>query len=389
MMATKCCRAQGSAAGLVILLVILAGIVAYALMVPEEELRKLGVPPGAEKTLLDVAPGRVAAVKETFRYFEHNLPIITIDNRPQPSTALLRVRQEIKRGLGIEQQAVLSFDIPDETLAKVQLEFVVESRLGNGNLDVHLNNQEIWFGPFNTGQKAQIELPLSTLLEGKNNLEISVSSPGWKFWQRNSYTLLNINLVTNRYESKIANITQSTIIGSSELSDIRDATFTAYVKQISESPSAVKISVNGNELFNALPPTSLVLDISPDFLKSGSNLINWYADRDGAYQVTFGRITIRSTRVPTKAVKYSFTVSEADWAALQNQIYVHCKLNMSRSSGGDLLTVKLNAYVIENAFSDGELTADVCKYLKQGVNSIVLTADKDIYLEQLKIVLES
>ena len=192
-MATKFCRGQGSAAGLVILLVILAGIVAYALMVPEEELRKLGVPPGAEKTLLDVAPGRVAAVKETFRYFEHDLPIITIDNRPKPSTALLRVRQEIKRGLGVEQPAALSFDIPDENLAGVQLEFTVESKLGDGNIDVHLNNQPIWFSPFNTGQKAQIELPLSTLLEGKNNLEISVSSPGWKFWQRNSYTLLNIN----------------------------------------------------------------------------------------------------------------------------------------------------------------------------------------------------
>jgi len=384
-------QASGSVAALVILLTVLGLLLFYIFTVPEAERELLNIT-GPQHVVLDAKPGTVGEGEIEYKeMYEHGLPTISVDNSPYPETRLLRSQVLVEKGVFSEDALSLSFEITDKSiLAWAKIEAFVVEKYGTGDIVLILNGEKVYSAPADANTKASMQLPPDLIVVGKNNLTITASSPGWTFWRANAYKLSNVNLVLGEYDSPTARVTQLVSISENEITGIGRARLVAFVKQLGE-PANMKIYVNGEEIFNALPPSSLSLDIPVSLLKVGSNKIDWEVARDGIYQIQFGELVISTTELPAEAKEYDFTIS----SSLYNKISagkVDCEVLLRRDatrSAGDDIIIRLNTQIIRRTFTNNEiLVEDVCDDLKQGANSISLSAEEDIYIERLRITLK-
>ena len=385
-------ESSGSIAGLVILLTVLGMVIFYVIAVPESQREYLNIT-GPQNVVLDINPGLVGAGEvDVEKEAEYKLATVIADNSPQPFEKLIRDQVLIKKGAFSEESLSASFEIADKSLLGwVFIEADVDGKTGSGDIVLILNDQKVYSAPANLNSKASMQLPLDVLVEGVNNLSVKVSSPGWSFWSTNSYQLSDINVVFGQYDSPTAKVSQLVSLAEKDVTGIGRAQLAAYVSQLSEQPANMKVYVNGETIFDGVPPSSFNIDIPANLLDVGSNTVEWEVDRDGIYKITFGEIIISTTRLPAEAKKFDFSISSSLWDKIQAgkvDCEIYLKQDASKSSGNDI-TVRLNTNIIKSTFtSEKILLEDVCVDLDEGVNSISLSASKDVYVEQLRITLK-
>jgi len=385
-------ESSGNIAGLIIFLPVLAMVVFYVISIPESQRELLNIT-GPQHVVLDITPGLVGEGDvDIEKTAEYNLAQVVADNSPQPFEKLIRDQVLIKRGTFSEDSLSASFEVTDKSrLGWVFVEGVVIGKTGTGDIVLSLNDKKVYSAPTNLNAKASMQVPLVLVVEGINNLSIKVSSPGWSFWSTNSYQLSNVNVVLGQYDSPKAKVSQLVSLTETDITGIGRVQLTAFVKQLSERPTNIKLFVNGETIFEGVPPSSFDIDIPANLLNIGSNTIEWEVDRDGIYQISFSKLIVSATRLPADAKKYDFSISSSLWGKIQAgkvDCEILLKQDVSKSAINDL-TIRLNTKVIKSTFTNEQiLVEDVCDDLDEGINSISLSASEDVYVDGLKITLK-
>ncbi len=410
-------KAQGSGAiaPMIILLVLLAAIIFYVITVPPGEREHLLgnlTTPTYERTVLDVSPGLISGatatgVERTYK----TLSTVDVDYTPQPATRALSSQLIVTHGLFKQDIGNFSFDVSNrDILGSAKVYLLITDKIGTGLLQVAVNGKVVFAGGVEVGQEATISLPIDAIVQGSNNLKLYVSSPGIKFWTTNSYTLSTINLALANYDASKATQTQTFTLTAGELAGIQSAMLTASIKQISESSGELKVTLNGNEIYKATPAQVTSLSVAiPTSLLSGTNTLQWSVAKDGAYSIVLGQVALATSTFESGGVaNYGFTLTSNENAKLQLHT-LSCELKMIRtpiatsSSGEELppppptggavaipaIDVTINGVAIPYLFSGDTVTDSICKYLRSGSNMISLSAENDIFVQQLTIKVTS
>jgi len=377
-------QSSGSVAGIVILLTLLGLILFYVIGVPESERVALNITQEKQQTLLDVQPGLVGKESgevETFTYF---LPTVTVDNTPQAHTFLLKSQVNLQSNLLFRDKETVSFtldDLSDLSYAKIGL--MISEKQGSGNLILYLNGEEFYSSEIEAEHPLLARIPFELLVSGKNNLTISVSRPGWRFWEKNSYLLTNVNLILGKYDSPTAKVTQLVILRKEDIQDIQQALMSAYVKQTGDRVN-LNLSINDEPLFSGIPVSDFELDIPTSLLTIGNNHFTWEVARDGRYEILFGKLVI-SKEEPGAAKQYSFTLSNKTDLIVPG---AKCSIFLEGNNTGDAVTIELNGKTLQGTFGDDNtlLIENICENLQEGKNTVILSAPEETYVKQLKIV---
>jgi len=382
-MATK---GQGAIAPLMIILVLLASVIFYVITIPPAAREQLlGNLTGTERTALDVSPGLISGVPESsLKLVSKPLSAMTVDNTPQPETRALSTQISLVRRFGRDELGNFTFGVSSkDTLGIADVNLLVTDRKGDGSLIVSVNNQVVFSGPVEVGQQVRVALPIDAIAQGSNSLQLAVSSPGWKFWQTNSYTFTNVNLVLGSYTGAKALQSQTFTLTAAELSNAKAARLIALAKQTSDKSAELTVMLNGVQLYKATPSQSAALAVDiPTNLLSSTNTLQWSVAKDGAYLVEFGQVILTTSSIEGQVKSYSFTITSDESFSLKT-----CELSLTRATSTETqsVTVRVNGVLNSYTFSDDTVTDDICKSLRSGSNTISLSAENDILIDSLTL----
>ena len=248
---------EGNYGGVILLIIMSGAILTYLLLVTPAEREKFGiVPEKYARTLLDVAPGTISVSESQARAKDFNFGTINLDYSINQISEELRNTIAL-RSAGFSEDTISLPVTLDQTAESILLQAVVSDKLGDGKLLVFLNGIEVFNEAVNKNQILKITLP-KNLWQASNTLKFSVSSPGAAFWNTNSYSLVNVNLITNKYAQAKAITTQSFTLTGELATGLQKATLTAYVTA-TVPKSNYEITVNGKAVYSGIGIGSISL----------------------------------------------------------------------------------------------------------------------------------
>ncbi len=364
----------------VILLLIMSGIIYYVIISTPAERARIGVEDVKfEKVDLDVKPGLItagppAAVSEV----EHTLEALVVDGMPAPHSTKLRDLAALKSSAFVDQETKISFAIAKEPTVSAKVTATIQGRQGSGKLTFTLNSKEIFSEVADVGKTVEVNLPLDVIAEGQNNLIISVSSP----LRATEYTLSNLNLEALQYDDTKRFAGSSFRLSDAELASLQKATLEAFVKSVAQTAGELKISANGREIYSGRPEEAFELALPQQYLKAGTNNLEFSTARDAYYKINFGKVKTAFSTSSGGQKSYDFEVSQflADGARMKTYA---CTLTLTRSGGGsDTIRVGINGATLQGDFTDNTLVVGICKYIQAGTNTLSLSADGDVVIDR-------
>ena len=393
-------KAQGVLSGgsigvAIVLIVFLVFILIYLVAIPEQYREELNItsPVQYSSVVLNEYPGKLylgnGDVKtETYNY---DISTVSLDNTPQKESILLSPQGFIKKSTTSTRILTYDFDVNDiNELDRVYLNFNVIDKKGSGDIIVKLNGLTIYSGKSNVNENVEVTLPLYQL-KNNNVIKITTSSTGWKFWSTNSYLLSDIYLMENKYSSDHSQAKRIVTIDSKALYDAKDIKLVGYAKKLSSKDEEVTISVNGNVVYSEVPDTlGLDINIPETYLKAGINNIDFSVGRDGKYNLMYLNLQIKTTQVSEENVaKYNFNINSVQWKKVKNTNYI-CELYIKKSNGDNSVNINLNNNILKYSFDDNnEVIKDVCNYLEFGENTITLTPEDVLNLDEVKLTIKN
>ncbi|MBI2040723.1 MAG: hypothetical protein HYT16_01350 [DPANN group archaeon] len=257
---------------------------------------------------------------------------------------------------------------------------VIKGRQGNGRLTFTLNGKEIFSEVVEVGRTAEVNLPLDVLAEGQNSLVISVSSP----FLATEYKLSDLNLEALQYDDIKLFAGASFRLSDTEFSGLQRATLEAFAKPLAQPAGEIKILANSNEIYSGRPAEAFELALPIQQLKPGTNNFVFSTSRGSAYKIDFGKVITAFSASAGGGKTYEFEVSQflADGARVKTY---SCTLALTKASGGDAIRVGINGATIVSEFTDSLATADICKHVQAGTNTLSLSADNDVVLDRAAV----
>ncbi|HIH14455.1 MAG TPA: hypothetical protein HA224_04325 [Nanoarchaeota archaeon] len=374
---------EGNYGGMILLIIMSGAILTYLLLVTPAEREKFGiVPEKYARTLLDVAPGTISVSESQARAKDFNFGTINLDYSINQISEELRNTIAL-RSAGFSEDTISLPVTLDQTAESILLQAVVSDKLGDGKLLVFLNGIEVFNEAVNKNQILKITLP-KNLWQASNTLKFSVSSPGAAFWNTNSYSLVNVNLITNKYAQAKAITTQSFTLTGELATGLQKATLTAYVTA-TVPKSNYEITVNGKAVYSGIGIGSISLEIPNNYLVSGENKIAFSVAKDSGYRLAFTKITATYYLAGLKAKKYTFFVNDYNWNQIRDS-GIYCTVKAVKSSGGDSVNVRVNGKSLKLGFIEGSADAQACQYFIKGDNELVLGSNEPVELSSLKVM---
>ncbi len=369
----------------VILLTILAALFFYIFSVPTEVREEL-LPSTVtyENTWLTSSPGGVPIQKAEIDFKLVTFPTTTVDNTLKAEPTLLSNQFSVSSGVYSAVPQAFSFNIDDTAAVyDVRVPLTVAGKSGSGRLEASLNGQKIYSASNVIGEQAVIIIPTHLLQTGANSLTFSASSPGFKFWQSNSYVLSSATIEISRYSSNQASVARPFSLSSDEAANIESSELTMFVRRLSTVSTNLEVGLNGATLFSGIPPSTFSVDVPTNLLKSGQNDITFSVDEEGKYEMNFIVIRIQTETIKG-GLDYFFTISSSDWRRVQGGAYT-CEMLIRKTTGANSVVVQLNSHTGEYHFSAGEVKVDVCEQLREGSNKISITSDEALDLADISV----
>jgi len=380
-----------SSAGIAIMFAIFGSILLYLFLVPPE-IREQILPPvetNYEETIFDVRPGLLSYVDEVWKAKSLRLNDIELDNTLSEQKHIVSNNFEISSTAFNQYDSSFRFFINKSNAESAALEFIVYSKEGDGNLEILLNGKSIHSSKVNIGDNLKVELPFHDLNNGENSIIMSTTAPGAKFWSTNAYTLLNFNLVTEEYSSRLSSGKQVFSLTDSEAANAENVKIITYIVRTSDLDSNVALYLNGRRLYKAVPQTNFNLDISEDLLIGGANTFEWTVDREGGYSIKQAILTMDTVKTKGKQSNYIFNIDKTRHSYIEKNYY-NCNLIIERESGGDTMIANINSEPTQVTFSSEIVTLNICDDLKEGRNTIrFYTEDDDISLARTSLRIET
>ncbi|MBT3583222.1 hypothetical protein HN510_05370, partial [Candidatus Woesearchaeota archaeon] len=233
-----------------------------------------------------------------------------------------------------------------------------------------------------------VDFPKTYLEDGANYIEITTDSPIIQFWQKNSVTVLDLELFTYEYNDKDSQVNQIFSLSSSEVANAREVTLKAYIISEGEQ-SNLDIKLNGKRLIKAIPSQDLEFSIPVTALKEGANIIDWNVDKDGKYNVRFSNILIDTIKSSGRSTTYFFSINSGDYRKIQRVGDYECILNLRKDTGDDSIAVEINSRIEKYDFTNSEVEIDICEDLLEGRNEIKFSAEDELDLRQASLIIQN
>ncbi len=364
-------KAQAGAAVLVVLIALL--IVLYVLFLPPDQRAILlgedtpsqpgqpGVPPVTPGTpSMQVLYSTQPTIITPRGPEQRNLPVFTIRTVTSGNVLSERSGVVVERSVFHQDTQPMTFSLP-EGAENVYLSYIV--RDSKGALRIRLNDQVIYDSVVSQRQPSPLRLP-TNLLEEHNELEFSVSSVGFRFWDTNRYALSEVRITGDVTSSEFADYTQRVVVRDKESVDAAQLVFVA---ECQEPAGRLVARLNGQTVYSGVPecgfPISVDLGISR--INEDENTLTWSVDA-GQYTIYDASFIIH--RTPELALD-SFIISQE----LYNRVISEGKnfhMRLTFQEPGAQGVVRVNNE--ELAFRTNRLafTAPITSYVRPGQNMV-------------------
>lgn len=370
---------QSDPVAALILLTILASIIFYLFSIPEVSRQDILPPVSSYSTTwLQAGPGPIGSDIQVTKEKKIGFPPVTLDNTLKSDSDLLSNQVSVSRALYGAQPETLFFDFNSEK-ANPHLSFVVTSVRGNGLLTIKVNGQTIYSSTPAIGSLMDIVIPENSVIDGQNTLVISTSSPGFRFWQTNDYTLSSINIGYNKFSGDSSSVTNTFSLDQDIILDNVDLTM--FVK--AHESSNLNIDINSLSVFSGKPTTSLSIGVDKGILKSGTNSITFAVDKGGDLDLSFIQL-VADTKSASEAENYFFSIGSKDWKRVQSGEFV-CDMVIKKTSGASSIDVEINSFTNNYKFADDIVQDSICDKLVEGSNVLSLDSDEALNVAEITV----
>src|SRR3989338_655352 len=323
-MSTK--RGQAAAGAAVLVAIILGLLVSFVVLVsPQERAELLGEPltntgsgtlerAAIAENLLKVTPGKIDFLG--LEEIEHPLPVINIYTRTESEILAERNVARAKLGVFNEEPDTFTFAIDDVPNTE-NLFLVFNVQTIEGRLVVLFNGEQIYNAEAGFGNIQPIHLP-QNLLQEKNEMVISVSSPGLAFWKTNGVTLSNLKVVGDVTNVQAQRSQSTFLVSETEKRNMEKVKLRLQPDCNLNDVGKLIITINTNEIYSGVPDCDLAfipIELSPDLIQQGENDIEFRAEK-GSYVLSHVIITSKLTEpeFPT----YFFKLNEQKFNDVKN-----------------------------------------------------------------------
>ncbi len=336
-----------------------------------------------ENTVFSASPGHLGGDVEGEKTKSKTFSFggIKLDKSVKTSKELLSNSVTVSRSFFVDDPQTLSF----EGKKGAKLAFSIASKQGGGILTLVLNGNTVFSEQAYDGQIVKIGLP--GIVEGSNKLAISVSSAG--IFSKNSYTLSDIELIVPVVGDSSA-IARTFDLNNTVFSGASKARFTSSVVKLPKKAAGeLIIDVNGNNLYSKTPDLTDTIEllISPGYLAEGLNTLTFSTEEGAGYQLLVPSLVVAYKPGSGKSRSYEFQMSDEDTARVKKVQYTKCTLSVEKASGSDMITLNLNGRTYRpNLISSKTWSIDVCRYLVADTNTLTVTADNEVSLASISIL---
>ena len=373
-------KAQNPVTTLIILIGVL--IVLYVLVMPpcdKCELLKTDCPSYCEDengargdVLLNVAPGDVSLAGSR----TYDIGSINLYSHSDPTVDRLANSLSVSKGWFGTVDQDLTFNVDSfSDLDSVQLSFiVVDSR---GDLNIYLNDRQVFSGRISPGIINEIDLPVS-YLEEVNELRLEAEMPGLAFWSRNYYDLKDLEILRS-FEIVHSSEDRTFFMGDSEFDALEDVEleFTIYCTFL-EGDAQFKIYLN-RELVRmdnlGCVSDDISFDVDLDYLEQGSNEIKFLVD-NGNFLLS--DIKMKGWFDESVYPSYEFDVDKKSG----NEFELYMKFDSTGEKRGDIY---LNGHTIELDTSSDTFKRDITSFVVLDTNYLEIRPDNEFEIDKLKV----
>lgn len=383
-----------AAAGAAVLVAIIAGLlIMFIVLAPPEERAKLlgetytstgtgtSSSSGVVTNFLQVSPGKVDYFPKD--KIEHPLPIINIQTKVESKVLAEKNMAYSKKAAFTEETSNFKFSIDNlDNIDNVFLNFRVKAL--QGRLIVTLNGDKIYNSEAPENQDLILSLPKTSLKE-MNEVIFSVSSSGLAFWSTNEASLEEIQVVGDIVNKEAQSAKSIFIISKTEKDNLEKVTLKFKPDCIYGQAGKLAISINGDEIYNALPDCDLSivpLEFSSDKISVGENEINFKTEK-GTYILS--NLIIASKLKDMDFPTYYFDLSNERYEEIKAGKYkLRVKLDFVDTTewkNGELI---FNGHT--NQFETKKINAlwDLSEDIVQGSNSIKIKPKKTLEIRELR-----
>lgn len=382
-------QAPQSGSNVAIFIFLLALFLAiYVLLLPPEDRKNLleqdftdeeGINRISKAIILEQSPGilRVSNDDE----ITHKIDSINIYSKEEPKVTDLASSLYLDKSLFSKTKRNLIFNINDlENLEKVNLIFIASE--SKGNLVIDLNGIIIYDSK--TFGLTNIILP-KDLLQGSNNLEFSVSSPGLNLFGKNSYRISSIKVREN-YELTNTRESRDFSISDQETGDAK-LSFFLYCND-PEMGARLRVFINNEEIKNEViscTTTERIIDIDREDIETGSNSLMFQIDK-GDY--IFSDIELKVKTEYEGKVNYKFSITENEFDDIlseDKEAILYMEFNNDKDKKA---TISINGKEFSIDTDDIDYERDISRLVREDNNFIKITPLKEFNIDILKITLE-
>jgi hypothetical protein len=379
-----------SSAVFVILIAMFAGIMVFIYTV-EPSVREEILPPYVveyENTVFDVTPGELNSGATIEGVKRIPLNDIVVDNTLKKTEIDVARDAVFSSSIFTNDVYEFGFSVDLENVDSAGLTFIVYDMSGDANIKVYLNGKTVLSRDAVVGGQITVDFPKTYLEDGANYIEITTDSPTVQFWQKNSVTVLDLELFTYEYNDKDSQVNQIFSLSSSEVVNAREVTLKAYVISEGEQ-SNLDIKLNGQRLIKAIPPQDLEFSVPVVALKNGANIIDWTVEKEGKYNVRFANILIDTVKTSGRAATYFFSINDGEYRKIQKTSDYECVLTLVKDNGDDVIIVEINSRIEKFDFINSEVKIDICEDLLDGRNEIKFSAEDELDLRQASLTIQN
>ncbi len=221
---------------------------------------------------------------------------------------------EVAKGFLTTKEHIISFQTGRSQEA--ELEFTVEDSNYYGELEVYLNNELIWHGMPEKGEKVSILLEKEKI-RASNELRISAQSSGWRIWAPTYYILKDLK-VSEKVEEKEA----KELIFYLDSKDLSNLNLARLVLRVSEGTGDVRMLLNNHLIYSgSLSEELSLIDFSPAFLEEGNNSLRLEMASNGFYTVEYAKLLLFYGGNQTSIKVIKVEIPESDYIKLKQGIY--------------------------------------------------------------------
>jgi hypothetical protein len=337
----------------------------------------------ADVELLEESPGRIDYLSQN--EIEHPLPTVNIYTKTESEVLAEKSSAFASKSVFSEQSGNFKFALDDLGLTDNAL-LAFEVKGISGRLIISLNGENIFDGETSIGNPAPIKLPKNFLTRENNELVFRVSSPGIALWATNKVILENIKIVADVTDVEVKSSKHTFLVSETEKNNLESAKLKFEPDCRYEQVGPLKVVLNSNELYNAVPDCDLAfvpIEFSPDLLVKGENEIVFTTSR-GTYLLS--HVVVESDLGEVDFPTYYFDLSQEEYDEVQAETRrVRLKMDFVDVVNSKYGEVVFNGYQNHFDTRESSVSLDVSEDVLQGTNSVKIKPRKTIEVRELRV----